>query len=336
MKWLHFYLLLVFVFSTSPTTATVIIDKKDLKLFNLHPLRIIPSELTPTRIEYSNHSMTQIKAYIEKNNEIINITSPIQLSECLGDKVTVIQEMNSHLFSISVQKNKYYKIKAEIKCDMENHLFFKSDSPEGELVQIWQILSLAENFFKNIQRIQFWQNKINVQWPSRGDYYWQDVNITNGQHWDVVAHELGHAIYDQAKIGKFGGGAHKIDECYNSNLALSEGWATFFAGWITLDLHAPDPAFEYLVPRRAPIQIENVPPDRCKGPTNEWRVSSYLWDIVDYHSENIYENTNLPFTTLWDVFQNGDYNNINEIHENINFIFTDKSLIDYLWQFNFE
>ena len=76
-----------------------------------------------------------------------------------------------------------------------------------------------------------------------------------------MAHEIGHAIYDQADIGVSGGGRHRIDECYTNALALSEGWATFFAGWLNLRLNDQDARFEFLVPRRAPIRLENIPSD---------------------------------------------------------------------------
>ncbi|MBT4791515.1 MAG: hypothetical protein HON90_08085, partial [Halobacteriovoraceae bacterium] len=115
-----------------------------------------------------------------------------------------------------------------------------------------------------------------------GDYHsGNTVYVTNGHHWDVVGHELGHAIYAQAKIGKTAGGSHKIDECYSATLAISEGWASYFSAWLHVSLRDQDAQFEFLVPRRAPLRFEHIPIDVCAGEKNEWRVTGFFWDIID-------------------------------------------------------
>jgi hypothetical protein len=151
---------------------------------------------------------------------------------------------------------------------------------------------------KNTVGLEFWNNPIEFNWPSDGDYYsFGEVNLTRGDHWDIVGHEFGHAIYDLSQMGVFGGGQHYIDRCYTHALALSEGWASYFAGWLNFDLRDPDPHFEFMVPRRAPIRIENIPEDVCRGQTSEWRVSGFFWDLIDLNLDR--EAAEFAFTHVW-------------------------------------
>lgn len=131
--------------------------------------------------------------------------------------------------------------------------------------------------------LDWWRNQIRTYWPVQGNYYTNyTVNLSGAEQWDVNGHEVGHAIYHQALNARSRGGQHKIDDCYNGTLALSEGFASFFSAAVFLQKSDPDAHFDkYLVPRRAPIRIENVPDDVCPGSTNEWRVSSVFWDVYD-------------------------------------------------------
>ena len=119
-------------------------------------------------------------------------------------------------------------------------------------------------------------------------------------------HEIGHAIYHQALNARSTGGQHKIDDCYEGTLALSEGFATFFSGAINLQADDPDARFgAYLVPRRSPIRIENTPDDVCPGNRNEWRVASVLWDVYDRHSDK-QDGMTLPLKDIWAAFSQPD------------------------------
>lgn len=155
--------------------------------------------------------------------------------------------------------------------------------------------------------MDWWTRQIKTVWPGRGDYYsWGTVNLTQAHAWDVNGHEIGHAIYDQAINGRSTGGFHKIDECYNGTLALSEGFATFFSGAINLKKDDPDAHFgDNLVPRRKPIRMENVPEDVCKGNKNEWRVSAVLWDLYDTH-EDKQDKFAMPLKDLWAIMSQAD------------------------------
>lgn len=161
-------------------------------------------------------------------------------------------------------------------------------SENGKVGWIHHVYLKSMALFEREQvNLDWWKYQIDTIWPARGDYYvGNTVNLTGAEQWDVNGHEIGHAIYAQALNASSRGGFHKIDECYNGTLALSEGFATFFSGAVHLEKNDPDARFdEYLVPRRAPIRVENVPDDVCPGSRNEWRVASAFWEIYDTHSD---------------------------------------------------
>lgn len=152
----------------------------------------------------------------------------------------------------------------------------------------------------------FWSRTLSVDYPANADYFspWDfSVHLTAPEAWDVNLHELGHAIMAAGMRARGGGGQHKIDECYNEGLAWSEGWATFFAGAVALRADDPDAKFEYLVPRRAPIRLENVPDDVCQGDTSEWRVAAAMWDLYDLHVDGA-DSAALGFRRLWGALLN--------------------------------
>lgn len=147
----------------------------------------------------------------------------------------------------------------------------------------------------------WWKDRLAVSYPDSADYFspWGfDLHLTQAVQWDVNLHEFGHAVMAAGTRSYGGGGQHKIDECYNAGLAWSEGWATFFAGAAHLSPADPDAKFQYLVPRRAPIRLENVPEDVCKGPASEWRVAAGLWDLHDVHADGRDAST-LGFARIW-------------------------------------
>lgn len=237
--------------------------------------------------------------------------------------------------------NKYFKIKnrdifelqGKVICGKSNTWLFDASSSEGQVLAINNIAMKAVRTMAERGILSFWKKKITMKWPANGDYYsWNTVNITRGDYWDVVGHELGHAIYDQADIGSTDGGRHRIDECYSSALALSEGWASFFSAWLSIDLKDVDAKFEFLVKRRAPIRFENIPIDVCKGPTNEWRVTGFLWDIIDLAYDG--ENSEMSFTDFWKFTLDADFSNITKLAKSLRKQ-VDPILVNIIWENNF-
>lgn len=162
-------------------------------------------------------------------------------------------------------------------------------------------VEVLDFFARHGVSLGWWNETLTVNWPASGDFFspggWS-VHLTTPYAWDVNLHELGHAVMHKGMRIRPAGGQHYIDRCYTPALAWSEGYSTFFAGAVRLDLGDPDARFEYLVPRRAPIRIENVPEDVCKGATNEWRVAAAMWDLLDLHPDGG-DRLALPFSHVW-------------------------------------
>lgn len=163
--------------------------------------------------------------------------------------------------------------------------------------------------------LDWWTRPLSVTWPGSADFFngW-GVELTNALAWDVNLHELGHAVMRGSMRARMRGGQHKIDECYSQELAWSEGWATFFAASVRLKRDDADAKFEHLVPRRAPIRLENVPADVCQGPTNEWRVAAGFWDLHDLHDDGG-DRWASPFALLWKATRGQTLGSVGEAWE---------------------
>lgn len=171
----------------------------------------------------------------------------------------------------------------------------------SELAVLHATYLRALDFLDREGDLDWWDQTLTVEWPADGDWFngWDfSLHISNARAWDVTLHELGHAVMHKAMRAQSAGGSHKIDECYSPALAWSEGWATFFAAAVWLDRADPDAKFEHLVPRRAPVRLENVPEDVCRGQANEWRVAAGFWDLYDTHADHD-DNVAFAFKRLW-------------------------------------
>ncbi len=287
---------------------------------------------------------------IEKDKKIMKINVPIFENKELGivsnGAIQTLKDVCSNTNEIKLKakfENKFANIhkngkvhtsEIQLKCGEYKMIILQEKSTLGEVFRIWDIVKRSWYKFANTQLTGFWKKQIKIHWPSNGDYYTGGtVHITKGYQWDVVAHELGHAIYALARVGSSGGGRHKIDECYTKNLALSEGWASFFGAWVMLSTRATDAKFEYLVPRRAPIRIEHIPSDVCKGQTNEWRVTGFLWDLLDHNEDN--ESIRISFKSLWKVFLNGGHRDTRSIAKKLIEKGNDPVLMNVVWENNF-
>jgi hypothetical protein len=221
-----------------------------------------------------------------------------------------------------------------VDCGVRLELTFREESDGGQPLGIWRVASKAKARLAEAIGLQFWSNPIEFVWPADGDYYsFGTVHLTRGDHWDVVGHEMGHGIYDLGKLGAFGGGSHKIDECYSEALALSEGWASYFSAWVNVDLADSDAKFEFMVPRRAPLRFEAIPGDVCNGPTNEWRVTGFLWDLVDFSADN--EASEEPFSRLWRALQGSRTSGARSASRLFESAGIPRSVLDLVWDLNF-
>jgi hypothetical protein len=300
----------------------------------------VPLQLAPDRIESANAGGPLEIQVLRENHGVLEPVLGLPMithqEECLkaGVQSTHI-EIPLLIDQIEISNgSEDYKIAADIPCQGTSRLIFRSDSNGGQVLGIWQIAYRAKTKLEAEVGLSFWRNPVTFVWPDEGDYYsWGQVHITRGDHWDVVGHELGHAIYDLGKLGTFGGGQHKIDECYGADLALSEGWASFFSGWLSVDLADPDAKFEFMVPRRAPIRFETVPSDVCKGEKNEWRVTGFFWDLLDWHDDG--EVSQVGFAKIWNSMQGSQVSSATAAKDRIKRAGMNPSALQLIWDLNF-
>ncbi len=221
---------------------------------------------------------------------------------CQGSVEAKVQFDSSH-FSVGQQNwgsSQIYTLNFDLPCKGFTEIWADRGSPLAQVLAIWTIGFIGQEKLRASTGLDFWRKKIPFNFPGQGAYYSMGVvHIPNGEEWDVVGHELGHAIFDQGRIGRMAGGEHYIDRCYNQTLALSEGWASYFSAFINLGLNDPDAKFEFMVPRRAPIRFEHVPADVCAGFNNEWRVNAFLWDLIDTNRDN--EAIEAQFAAVWNL-----------------------------------
>jgi len=265
-------------------------------VLEFHLLREDRGILTPvSAVEFRASSGSFSGAFTTDRDGVISIPAACAASDKLSLEASF---KNAHFSIENPSGSRAYRLLYQGPCEGRVRWIVKSDSEAGQILGVWQVAERARRRLEAEVGLAFWKKRIPFVFPSDGDYYsWGKVNITRGDFWDVVGHELGHAIYDQAGIGGSQGGQHKIDQCYTGTLAFSEGWASFFSAWVSVPLDDADARFEFMVPRRAPLRFESIPADVCAGQTNEWRVTGFLWDLMDLHADP--EVSEAPFGALW-------------------------------------
>jgi hypothetical protein len=257
-----------------------------------------------------------------------------RFASCAGPaRVRAVATLENDRFAVT-SGSATYRLGLDAECGSRVRVVFRPDTNGGQALGIWQIAYRAAMKLDASIGLQFWDRRVDFVWPATADYYsFGTVHISRGDHWDIVGHELGHAVYDLADVGSFGGGQHKIDECYSNALALSEGWASYFSGWVSVGLDDPDARFEYMVPRRAPIRFENVPEDVCKGPTNEWRVTSFFWDLIDLNADG--ESAEEAFARVWRALARSGSRSVTDAAAKLERAGIAKDLVDLAWALNF-
>jgi hypothetical protein len=111
---------------------------------------------------------------------------------------------------------------------------------------------------------------------SRGGTVWL---IAEHNDATTILHELSHQLDAKFWNGALPPGAaidHSLDQCYNGELAISEGFANalpfFVNGEFGVSSPAMDGGFEIETPDKTSI---------CNGATNETWVASTFWDLAD-------------------------------------------------------
>jgi hypothetical protein len=303
---------------------------------NLRVQESPPLELKPDSIRSTATHGTGLKIQVvrEDHGKITALEAlDFQTAGCNGTNTKITATLGNGHFSVTNGGGTYF-ISFEAPCSGEVVASFKQDSNGGQALGIWQIAQKARAKVQSSIGLDFWKSPIDFVWPADADYYsWGQVHITRGDHWDVVGHEMGHAIYDLGELGQFGGGPHKIDECYSTEMALSEGWASYFSAWVSVNLDDADAKFEYMVPRRAPLRFETIPVDVCAGEKNEWRVTGFFWDLIDMNDDG--ENMNVSFPKVWDALKGSRVSSASQALKQLERSGLDPQLLQIIWKLNF-
>ncbi len=99
----------------------------------------------------------------------------------------------------------------------------------------------------------------------------------------TVQHELAHQLnneYWNNERPPGAGGSHVLSNCYNTGLALREGFANAAPHWVLDGENASNPSaggFQLESPDKATI---------CNGDTNETWVAGTFWDLLDRHGDD--------------------------------------------------
>lgn len=343
------------IFWAAPALANPALHEEEIAGPRRIRLFSVSSDLKADRVETESLSDEAELLILREDHGALTPVVGLEFSTPVGLKVTDSSgalrlpgfcQSASQAQVLSTLKNGHFSIENELvggpfrlsyslACEGRSRLVFRSDSDAGQVLGIWQVVFRAREKLRSELGLGFWGRPIRFSFPGDGDYYsWGTVHLTRGDHWDVVGHEMGHAIYDLGGIGGSTGGQHKIDECYSGTLALSEGWASFFSAWVNVPLNDADAKFEYMVPRRAPLRFETIPADVCAGQTNEWRVNGFFWDLIDLHQDQ--EQAESTFGALWNALSGSRVRDTRQaVDRLLQSRVVDQTSISRIWQQNF-
>ncbi len=300
----------------------------------LDEAKVLEIQVTLETSKFGSLGVPSLK-FTRSQAELTTDQNGIATTQCdkAADKQVFVAELKAPGYEVRGEQG-IYRLELEAECGTRTIAQVRPETDPGQALTIFRILSRAREKLSQTVDLRFWNETIPVEWPASGDFYsWGSVHITRGDYWDVVGHELGHAIYHLARVGSSAGGAHRIDECYSGALAISEGWASYFSAWVSLESNDGDAKFEYMVPRRAPIQIETIPSDVCDGPTNEWRVSSFFWDLIDLSNDG--EGSDATFRSIWDALLRSGSSDVSSAYLRLKSHGVDSALLAIVWDLNF-
>jgi hypothetical protein len=88
-----------------------------------------------------------------------------------------------------------------------------------------------------------------------------------------------------------------------------------------------------MVPRRAPLRIEAIPADVCRGERNEWRVTTFFWDLIDLHDDG--ENSTRAFADTWNALKGTRVGSASEARRVLERVGFAPEILRAVWDLNF-
>lgn len=120
----------------------------------------------------------------------------------------------------------------------------------------------------------------------------------------VIAHEFGHYVEASFSRSDSIGGSHGFNEALDPRVAFGEGFGNAFSGMVL-----GDPIYRDSF---GTTQVGSFDLDNNAQYTNGWyseaAVGHILWDLFDSGVEASVDTVQVPFATLFSVFDNGEQN----------------------------
>ncbi|MEK6578704.1 MAG: hypothetical protein AABZ55_05710 [Bdellovibrionota bacterium] len=295
--------------------------------------------LVPDQIEILPSSEAKISVVIEESGLRIPLQG-LKFREpeghCTEEKKTrkILTYLSNPWFRI-VHDFEVYRIEFDAPCTSQITVLFQGGSLKAQTLLIWNVAMVALSKLETEVGLEFWRTPLIWVWPATNDSYSHfRLFLTYPTNVEVITHEMGHAVYDFADIGAFQAGEHRFESCTDSTLALTEGWASFFAAWILFDRSSLTPTFHHLVPRFESVGIENIPASVCQGPTSEWRVIGFLWDLIDHPPQDD-DRLNLSFGEVFKILKDTRKASIDEVYSELKLSQIDATALKDTWDLNF-
>ena len=141
------------------------------------PEIILDERVTPHEHETyeSNFGETQVRIVITEDDFSKTITHDEININCKKGEGSL--SLENEYFRIRSQSVFY--IRGPVICQKLNVWKFEKESSEAQVLEIYHQAITARDKFIEKGLVNFWKRRINIKWPSNGDYYsWGTVNIT--------------------------------------------------------------------------------------------------------------------------------------------------------------
>ena len=107
-----------------------------------------------------------------------------------------------------------------------------------------------------------------------------------------------------------------------------------FSAWLSVSQSDNDAKFEYMVPRRAPLRFETIPDDVCHSDKNEWRVTGFLWDLIDLN-QDLTDTSQMKIISFWKNSENQKFRSAKQLAQRFVAKGFDPILMSIIWKQNF-